>query len=165
MIRAAFALTLNLVVAIGALASGAISEVVLPTGPGQNVPPVRVAEMEYLGSDDESAVLDALAFRLVENATLVGFIVGHNGSGVPHGKFLRRVLGDRRYLIRAKGIDEDRIVVLDGGGEKKYRTELWVAPKGSLPVTGRPPNATTEIGAAALLYDRQCTACDAAVPI
>jgi hypothetical protein len=95
----------------------------------------RFDQFEDLKADDEEARLDNFANELGTNSELRGFIAGYCYDKSLPGQFLRHLYGFREYLVNARGIDPDRIVVVNGGTAEKNFTELWtLAPGANSPI-------------------------------
>ena len=109
----------------------------------------RLDQFEDMKADDEEARLDNFAKELGKNPDLRGFIVGYRYKRSLPGQWLRHVYGFREYLVNSRGIDPDRIRVVNGGTTEKMITELWtLAPRANPPVpavvTPSDPNSPTQ---------------------
>jgi hypothetical protein len=104
-------------------------------------PPVARKFDQYgdIAFKDEKARLDRFAAQLKNEAGSSGYIVFYDGSSANAGKAERRASRSKIYLINTVGIDNDRILTVDGGGgRKELALELWIAPQGAVP----PPDNT-----------------------
>jgi hypothetical protein len=104
--------------------------------------------------DDEKARLDSFANELQNNPDAQGYIIFYGGkrrqsSSRPtsrlelprRGDAAARVARVKPYLTSTRGIDVDRVVVINGGYRDLWSAELWIVPKGAkLPV----PTATVK---------------------
>ena len=122
-------------------------------------------EFGYLDTDSESARLDAFAEELMKNPTSQGYILGYDESHIPFGKFLRRIYGDKNYLVESRGLVEpNRIVVALGGYRETFTTELWIVPKGApppkttSPLSGIPADIKEPVK-----FDYECMNCEPVV--
>ena len=88
---------------------------------------------EDMKTDDILAHLDLFAQRLGKEERLSGYIVAYRREDQLPGSFLRYVHGYRDYLVNRRGIDPDRVSILEAGTNEKMVTELWLVPKGSNP--------------------------------
>src|SRR5437763_603615 len=80
------------------------------------------------------------------------------------GSYLRRIYGIHRYLTEARGIEANRVVVVDGGYKEKFITQLWLIPEGAeppspAPTISQPPVSTSS----AYKFDEECLNCAPAV--
>lgn len=89
-------------------------------------------EYDFLNWKKERERLDNLAIQLQQSVGAKGYVIVYGPQRVD--QHLARV---RDYLVKKRGIDSERIVLVNGGHNKKVRTELWVVPTGADPP---PPN-------------------------
>lgn len=124
--------------------------------------PRKVDDFQFLDSDSESARLDGFAIELEKESLSRGYIISYNQRDIPPGRFLRRIYGDKRYLVEGRGIEASRIVVINGGYRGEFRTELWLVPNG-----GSPPKPTPTVfdvsNRLPLKFDHDCLICEPAV--
>lgn len=90
-------------------------------------------------ADNEQAYLDLLAETLRKSPQSLGYLVAYSKPGMPPGLFLRRIHGYQNYLVNMRGIEPNRIILIEGGTKDALVTELWTVPKGA-----RPPAADSE---------------------
>ncbi|HUS10374.1 MAG TPA: hypothetical protein VMZ30_07895 [Pyrinomonadaceae bacterium] len=90
-------------------------------------------------ADNEQAYLDLLAEALRKSPQLLGYLVAYSKPGMPPGLFLRRIYGYQNYLVNMRGIEPNRIILVEGGTKGALSTELWLVPKGA-----NPPAADSE---------------------
>jgi len=120
-------------------------------------------EYEFLPTDDEAARLDAFFNELRTQHNMRGYIVGYHAPQIERGIFLRRVHGDKRYLTEARGLEPNRIIVLDGGYKGVLTIELWLVPDGA-----PPPQPTATVPRprinyqASYKFDMECLECSPA---
>lgn len=97
---------------------------------------------ELLGECNLGARLDNLAVQLHAEPESKGFIIVYKGKyDLPAGvSSYRDRIGD--YLVNSRGIDRERLVILDGGYRQILTTELWIAGKGA---SGPEPNDTIDV--------------------
>jgi hypothetical protein len=108
-------------------------------------------------TDDEAARLDAFYEELHNQPGTRGYLVGYNDSVTPPGVFLRRLYGDQTYLTELRGLQPDRISVIEGGYRDKLITELWVAPPNIAPPVK--PNGNVSTATKPFLFDDECLEC------
>jgi hypothetical protein len=127
--------------------------------------PLKFDEYDDLRTDDEAAHLDLFADKLLKQPKLRGYIVAYSEPRMEQrGSYLRRIYGVGRYLTEARGIEANRIVVVDGGYKEKFTTELWLIPEGANPPT--PVHSTSQPTfntSVAYKFDVECLNCDSAV--
>jgi len=116
-----------------------------------------------LPTDDEAARLDAFYEALRNQSQVRGVLIGYNQTTVAPGIFLRRLYGDRRYLVEMRGLDADRVVVVEGGYREKFTIELWLVPNESPPPTPTLASPPPVNSGKRLLFDEECLECAPAV--
>jgi hypothetical protein len=115
-----------------------------------------------LVTDDEAAHLDLFDVELNHPNTR-GYLIGYNDASVPRGVFLRRLYGDQAYLTEMRGLEPNRLSVIDGGYRDKFTIEMWVAPTNAPPPSPA-PNATHVFDPTKrFLFDEECLECSPAV--
>jgi len=107
----------------------------------------KVDEYGQISDEDEMARLDFFSIEL-KNPDLVAYVVYYGGRCTPscefdyprcrphyprRGEAEKRVARIKPYLINTRGIDEDRIFVVNGGFRESWTAELWLVPKGAPP--------------------------------
>jgi hypothetical protein len=118
-----------------------------------------------LSTDDEAAHLDLFAEKLFKQSKMRGYIVAYDEPRTEQrGSYLRRIYGVGRYLTDGRGIDVNRVVVVDGGYKEKFTTELWLVPEGAKPPTPAPSMAQPTVNTSvAYKFDVECLDCSPAV--
>jgi len=93
--------------------------------------------------DDQKARLDNLAVELQNDPTTTTYVIAYGGRTSRIGQ--AGLLGTRArdYLVRQRGIDQSRIVVLHGGFREEDSVELWMVPRGAIPPQ---PTPTVQAG-------------------
>jgi hypothetical protein len=81
--------------------------------------------------DDQKARLDNLAVELQNDPSTTTYVIAYGGRTSRIGQ--ADLLGSRArdYLVRNRGIDRSRIVVINGGFREEDCVELWVVPSGA----------------------------------
>jgi hypothetical protein len=115
-------------------------------------------EFKDVGCEDEKARLDNFANELQNNPDVQGYIVfyggkrhryptRHNSSpALPRrGEAEARVARLKPYLNDNRGIDSNRIVVVNGGYRDQWAAELWIVPKGAKTPVPTPTVKSQEI--------------------
>lgn len=92
--------------------------------------------------DDQKARLDNLAVELQADPTTTTYVIAYGGRTSRIGQ--ADLLGSRArdYLVTNRGIDQSRIVVINGGFREEDCVELWIIPSGATP-----PQPTPTVGA------------------
>jgi hypothetical protein len=68
------------------------------------------------------------------------YIIAYAGREDPPGKPRRYAARARNYLVEYRGIDPQRIDIVDGGRREEFIVELWIVPR-----NGKPPESTPAI--------------------
>ncbi|MBC8029345.1 MAG: hypothetical protein H7Z16_04480 [Pyrinomonadaceae bacterium] len=81
--------------------------------------------------DDQKARLDNLAVELQNDPSTTTYVIAYGGRSSRIGQ--AAMLGDRArdYLVTNRGIDQSRIVVVNGGFREEDCVELYVVPSGA----------------------------------
>lgn len=114
-------------------------------------------ETGQLPCDAAKARLDNFAIQLQNDPTVTGYIIFYGGKSYHHIVYNRRTkqyvgvqLLPRRgeakvridqwtsYLTDSRGIDRQRLEVIDGGYREDPTIEYWIAPSGAKPPTPTP---------------------------
>jgi hypothetical protein len=92
--------------------------------------------------DDQKARLDNLAVELQNDPSTTTYVIAYGGRTSRIGQ--ADLLGSRArdYLVAQRGIDQSRIVVINGGFREEDCVELWIVPSGATP-----PQPTPTVGA------------------
>jgi hypothetical protein len=81
--------------------------------------------------DDQKARLDNLAVELQNDPSVYAHIIAYGGRTSPVGQVNRLMTRARDYLVNQRGIDNSRIVVVNGGYREGDSVELWIVPTGA----------------------------------
>lgn len=112
--------------------------------PGQGIPPfsdISFGRNNATVGESAAATLDGAAIELQNNPALRIIIDGHSDLAESSGIALRRAEVERAYLVHARGISPERVVVRrfdhrcpKEGPHANRRAELYLLPQGS-PIT------------------------------
>jgi hypothetical protein len=93
--------------------------------------------------DDQKARLDNLAVELQNDPSTTTYVIAYGGRTSRTGQ--AELLGARArdYLVTQRGIDQSRIMVLNGGFREEDCVELWIVPRGATPPQ---PSPTVQAG-------------------
>ena len=96
---------------------------------------------EYSGIsvEDEKARLDNFASYLLKNGPqLKGYISVYAGKSMRSGDAQTHARRAKDYLIKVRGIEETRIVTINGGCRDRLEVELYALPSSMSPPTPSP---------------------------
>jgi hypothetical protein len=92
--------------------------------------------------EDEMARLDNFANQLQSEPAAQGYIIFYEGRSyascgskvarIPRrGEAAARAARIRPYLTKTRGLNPDRIFIMNGGYREEWSAELWIAPPGA----------------------------------
>jgi hypothetical protein len=115
-------------------------------------------EFKDVACEDEKARLDNFANELQNDPEAQGYIVFYGGKRRQHptrpdsrlalprrGEAEARAARLKPYLHDSRGIDSNRMVVVNGGYRDQWAAELWIVPKGANPPVPAPTVKPQEI--------------------
>jgi hypothetical protein len=100
--------------------------------------PKKFGSYGALPPKEERSRLNAFAIELEKQPGAQGYILAYGGRRGRAGVAQEAAARAKIYLLRTRGIHEDRIVTLDAGFKEKLTLELWIVPIGA-----NPPRAET----------------------
>ena len=83
--------------------------------------------------DDQKARLDNLAVELQADPSTTTYVIAYGGRTSRIGQADLLSSRARDYLVTNRGIDQSRIVVINGGFREEDCVELWIIPSGATP--------------------------------
>ena len=95
--------------------------------------------------DDQKARLDNLAVELQNDQSATGYIIAYGGRTSPIRQVEVLMTRARDYLIKQRGIDGSRLVVINGGFREADSVELWIVPSGAAPPRATPTVQAGEV--------------------
>jgi len=95
--------------------------------------------------DDQKARLDNLAVELQNDPSTTGYIIAYGGRTSPIGQVERLMTRARDYLMKQRGIDGSRLVLVNGGFREYDSVELWLVPSGAAPPRATPTVQAGEV--------------------
>jgi hypothetical protein len=101
--------------------------------PPPPVTPRRFDEFPSIAFDDDKARLDNLAIELQNNPGATGYIIVYSGRASTPARADQLGARARTYLVQTRGIDANRVVVINGGFRETNAFELWLVPQGATP--------------------------------
>jgi hypothetical protein len=100
--------------------------------------------------NDEKAHLDNFAVALQARPDSQGYIIFYGGrrQSYPYcnkpqrlqrrGEAQARATRLKPYLVNSRGIDQARVIMIDGGYRESWTAELWIVPQDASPPTPSP---------------------------
>jgi hypothetical protein len=121
-------------------------------------------EMGQVNCEDAKARLDNFAIQLQSDPTATGYIIFYGGKSYHYTRYNKKTRqytgvqmlprrGEAKaridqwtsYLIDSRGVDRQRLEVIDGGYREEPMMEFWIAPPGAKPPTPTPTLTEKEI--------------------
>ena len=93
--------------------------------------------------DDQKARLDNLAVELQNDPSMTTYVIAYGGRTSRIGQADLLGARARDYLVTQRGIDQSRIVMMNGGFREEDCVELWIVPRGATPPR---PTPTVQAG-------------------
>lgn len=109
----------------------AATDVVAPPPPP--VQPRKFDEFPSISFDDDKARLDNLAIELQNAPTAQGYIIVYGGRTSRPGLADRLGARAKNYLVNTRGINPNRLTVVNGGYRESDYIEIWLVPQGAQP--------------------------------
>lgn len=95
--------------------------------------------------DDQKARLDNLAIELQNDPSTTAYVIAYSGRSSRGGTADRLLTRALDYLVQKRGVDQSRVVTVNGGYRQEDCVELWVVPRGAQPPQ---PTPTVQAGEA-----------------
>jgi hypothetical protein len=92
-------------------------------------------EFPSVAFDDDKARLDNLVIELQNTPNAQGYLIVYGGRRSRTGQADRLSARARDYLVKTRGIDASRLVIINGGMREQDSFELWIVPQGAKPPT------------------------------
>lgn len=96
-------------------------------------PPKKFDEFPSVAFDDDKARLDNLAIELQNTPDATGYLFVYSGKTSKVGQADRLGARAMDYLVNTRGIDSQRMVVMNGGYRDTDYYEFWLVPQGAQP--------------------------------
>lgn len=96
---------------------------------------VKLDEFGDILLTDLKARLDFFAIQIENESNPRAFIIGYHSRRDVPGMNTRFFAFTKNYLVNSRGIDAQRIVIIDGGVASCLIREFWVVPIGAIPKT------------------------------
>lgn len=93
-----------------------------------DVGPRKFDEFTGAGWEDAMARLDSFALSLRDSSSTVGIIIVYGGQDRSRGEGQAWSACIRDYLEKRRGLDANRIVMVQGGYKRRLTAELWILP-------------------------------------
>lgn len=101
---------------------------------GVTPPPImanKVDEFPSIAYDDDKARFDNFAIELQRNPDAQAYIIAYSGRTSRAGQAERLSDRARSYLTQNRGVDPNRLVIVNGGYRDADTYELWIVPQGA----------------------------------
>lgn len=105
--------------------------------------------------DDQKARLDNLAVELQNDPSTTAYIIAYGGRNSPIRQVERLMTRAREYLMKQRGIDDSRLVIVNGGFRERDSVELWIVPSGAAPPRATPTVQAGEVKPAGAVRRRR----------
>ena len=94
----------------------------------------KIDQFGDINAEDAMARLDRFALELQSHPESRGIIVASNTTrgNVPRGWLLRLAYGYQNYLVKSRGVEAERVSVVEGERKPETRFELWTLPRNEL---------------------------------
>src|SRR5882724_3982639 len=92
---------------------------------------VKFDEFGYTNHENYSAHLDNIAIALQSEPTSQGYFIFYNGRKSLPGAGFRYMKRLQNYMVKARGVEPSRLIVLDGGRREEISVEFWTSTPGS----------------------------------
>lgn len=86
-----------------------------------------------LSAADQNARLDNFAIQLQNEPMSRGYIAAYGVRTTTAGGIAAHLKTIMNYLVQTRGIEESRLVTVNGGSRARAETELWIVPQGAKP--------------------------------
>jgi hypothetical protein len=136
------------------------SSLALSSASGQTSKLTKFDDFGYLNHENYSGHLDSIAAALGNEPNAQGYFIFYNGGKSLPGASLRYVKRLQNYLVRVRGIDPSRMILLPGGRREEMMVEFWFSPPGGLAPSPNPAALVEPPKARSYLYDRYSYDCD-----
>ncbi len=101
-------------------------------------PARRFDEFPSIAFDDDKARLDNLAIELQNNPGATAYLIVYGGRTSSVSRADQLGERARAYLMQKRGIDANRVVIVNGGYRETNAFELWLVPQGAAPPQATP---------------------------
>jgi hypothetical protein len=108
-------------------------------------PARKFDEYGTLRLDERNSHLDNYAIQLQNEPVSQAYVIVYGGRKSLPRATTSLMNATKTYLIDTRGIEESRIVTVDGGYREHATTQLWIVPQGSTPPHPEPTVDPSEI--------------------
>lgn len=98
-----------------------------------------------VGIEEEHARLNDFADALRNEPGAQGYVIAYAGRRERAGEAVKRGQRARSFLVTERGIESERVVVVDGGYREELTVELYVVPTGAQPPEPTPTVDPSEV--------------------
>jgi hypothetical protein len=100
--------------------------------------PSKFSQFGSVTTGDERAALDAFATELQDKPGAQAYVIAYAGRKSRGGEARARAERAKAYLMSKHGMEDGRIVIVDGGHREGAAVELFTVPAGAVPPTPTP---------------------------
>jgi hypothetical protein len=93
----------------------------------------RFDEFPDISRNDEKARLDNFGIDLQNDPSATAYVIVYPGKSGKRGQIQEHAGRIVDYLVNSRGLDQQRIVTLEGPMRNELHVELWIAPRGAAP--------------------------------
>lgn len=90
-------------------------------------------DYDIRGYEDDMARLDDFAIQLQNDPDATGYIIIYGGKQGRKNEAKQRLVCMKNYLVKNRGIQASRLVMIDGGFRNTFHCELWLMHRGAEP--------------------------------
>lgn len=113
----------------------------------------KTAESGYLNCETLIARLDSISIELYSNPLAQLYIIGYSEPNSPLDKVPHLLRSAKYHLNKMRGIEDNRVVILNGGYQKHEKIEYWLVPAGANPPQPSSKNEVKKDSKAAQKFD------------
>ena len=112
-------------------------------------PPSRpLLTLDDISCNDSKVLLDNFALALIDNSNYYCYICYANAKRGKQYEALARATRMKAYLIKVRGIESERIILVDRGYQEQIMFQFYIVPPGATP-----PEPSPNDGAKDVMFD------------
>lgn len=105
----------------------------------------KISDYDIRSYEDDIAQLDGFAIELQNNETAKGYVIIYGGKQGRKNEAKQRLVCMKNYLVDNRGVQESRLVMIDGGYRDKLHVEMWRIPQDAEPPKPTPTVSPKEV--------------------